>query len=293
MDPGNMKTYIVILLMLSSFMLTAQMEFPTLSPKGGFEQKIGFTTISITYDRPIARGRIIFGDLVPYKTLWRTGAGNCTKIKFDTEVVINNKIVSAGEYALFTIPDKSEWTIILNSDASLYGTGGYDINKEVVRFKTKAKTTDRYYESLTIDIDIKDVDADINISWEKTSVAFRIKTQTEERLKKMVNEALLFDKLKDPQQFAMGAEYYYFRGTNLDTGLMLVNKALTLRKSSWYYMLKTDILTKNQNYKEAIETLKIYSQYVKTNPENWDQEQISNNLKEHAIKMEDLLLKIK
>ena len=97
---------------------------PVLSPEGSIRQKVGITTISVVYERPAARGRTIFGDLVPYGKLWRTGAGNCTKIKVGDDVVINDKIVPTGTYSLFAIPDQNEWTIILNTDTTLYGTQG-------------------------------------------------------------------------------------------------------------------------------------------------------------------------
>ncbi len=288
-----MKPYLVILFSLSTFCLAAQLEFPSLSPKGTVEQKIGLTTISVEYERPTARGRDIFGKLVPYKILWRTGAGNCTKIKFENEVLIDNKKIPAGQYSLFTIPDKQEWTVIFNSDTTLYGTGGYDESKDIIRFKTKAKTTDRYYESFTIDIDITEVNAELNISWEKTRIAFEINTQTNENLKKQVNEQLLSDKVKDPQLLAMGAEYYYFQNKDLETGLKLINKALEIREKSWYYGLKTDLLTKSKKYEEALKTLKIGMDYVKNNPENWTEEQQTSVSKEQEIKKRELLSKIK
>lgn len=288
----NMKFYFTLLLALFTISSVAQIEFPSLSPKGSVEQKVGFTTIAIEYERPTVRGREIFGGLVPYKTLWRTGAGNCTKIKFDNEILINGTKIPSGQYSLFTIPDKQEWTIILNSDTTLYGTGGYDESKDVIRFKTISKTTDRYYESLTIDIDITEVNASLNISWANTRIAFGIDTQTDESLKKMVNEQLLSGKVKDPQVLAMGAEYYYFKNTDLETGLKLVNKALEIKEKSWFYGLKTDILTRSENYKEALETLKLGMDYVKSNPENWTKDQELSVSKEQEIKMKELLNKI-
>lgn len=288
-----MKTYPILLLTLITFGLSAQKEFPSLSPKGNVEQKVGITTISIEYERPLARGRTIFGELVPYKALWRTGAGNGTKVKFEDDVVIANKVISAGQYSLFTIPDKQEWTIILNSDATIYGLGGYDESKDVVRFKTKAKTTDRYYESFTVDIDLIEADAELNISWENTRVTFGIQTQTNKRLMKMANEEFLSGKVKDSDILAMGADYYYFLNIELDTALEFITKAIDIKKVSWYYNLKTDILMKRKQYKEAIETLKIGIDYVKNNPENWTEEQQQSVSEQQQLKMTDLLSKMK
>lgn len=287
-----MKVYLILLLTLSAFGLVAQTEFPSLSPMASMEQKVGITTISIAYERPIARGRTIFGALVPFGTLWRTGAGNGTKIKFDDDVLINNKVIPAGQYSLFSIPDKKEWTIILNNDDAIYGLGGYDKNRDVIRFKTEAKTSDRYYESFTVDIDLIEANAELNISWENTRVTFPIMTQTNKRLMKMVKEEYLSGKVKDSDILAMGADYYYFLDTELETALKLVNKAIDLKKVSWYYNLKIDILTKKNRYEEALETLKTAMNYIKTNPENWSEEQQERVSKGQETKMKDLLSKI-
>jgi hypothetical protein len=288
-----MRNFLLVSLTLIGFSGTAQVNFPALSPKGSISQKVGVGTISVIYERPAARGRKVFGELVRYNKLWRTGAGNCTKIKFDDNVLIENKVIPAGTYSLFTIPDLQEWTIILNSDTTLYGTGGYDQRNDIVRFPAKAKVTQRYYESFTIDIDVIPDNAEINICWENTNVAFEVKTETDKKIAKMVNEQLLSGKIKDPQLLAMGAEYFYFLGRDLETGLALVNQAIDIKSSSWYYALKVDILTKSKKYLEAIETLKLNMAYVKTNPENWSKEELENVLEGQEMQMEDLRKRIK
>ncbi|MFS4466719.1 DUF2911 domain-containing protein [Maribacter sp. 2210JD10-5] len=288
-----MKDCIILLLTLSTFGMVAQTEFPSLSPLGSIEQKVGITEISIAYERPIARGRTIFGELVPFGTLWRTGAGNGTKIKFDDAVVIDDTVIPAGQYSLFTIPNRQEWTIILNNDATIYGLEGYDETKNVIRFKTKANISNRYYESFTLDIDLVAANAELNISWENTRVTFQIKTQTDKRLMQMVKEEYLSGKVTDSDLLATGADYYYFLNTELETALKLINRAIDLRKVSWYYDLKIDLLTKRKQYKGALQTLKTAIDYVKTNPENWTDERQLRVSEAHAIKMKDLLSKIK
>jgi hypothetical protein len=288
-----MTNFLVASLTLIGFNVTAQLRFPDISPKGNISQNVGVTTISVIYERPAARGRKIFGELVPYNKLWRTGAGNCTKIRFSDNVLIENKLIQAGTYSLYTIPDLQAWTIILNSDTTLYGTGGYNEGKDIVRFRANAKDTERYYESLTIDIDVIPNNAEINISWENTNVTFEVKTETDKKIAKMVNEQLLSGKVKDPQLLAMGAEYFYFLGRDLETGLALVNQAIDIKTSSWYYALKVDILTKSKKYSEAIETLKVNMAYVKTNPENWSKKELENVLEGQEIQMKELQIKIK
>jgi hypothetical protein len=287
-----MRSYLTALFALLTVCAIGQPRFPSLSPEANIRQKVGFTTISVIYERPAARGRVIFGELVPYEKLWRTGAGNCTKIKFDQNVLIGNKLIPAGAYSLFTIPAQQEWTIVLNRDTTLYGTGGYDERKDIVRFRAKSKATDRYYESLTFDIDVIPNNAEVNISWEKTRVAFVIETETDKQIAKIVNEQLL-GKNKDPQLLAMGAEYYYYLGRDLQTGLALINEAIAIKAISWYYTLKMDILSKSKRYAEAIETLKLNMAYVKPNPEKWTDEQLSSVLEEQAAQMRELQNKVR
>jgi hypothetical protein len=288
-----MRKLLLVVLVLVGVDLMAQVTFPDLSPKGTIHQKVGVTTIAVIYERPAARGRKVFGELVPYNELWRTGAGNCTKVQFNDDVVIGNKLIPAGTYAFFTIPGEQEWIVILNSDTTLYGTGGYDERKDLVRFKTKAEATSRYYESFTIDIDVVPDNAVLNISWEQTRVSFEIKTETDKKVARMVNDQLLSGKIKDPQQLAMGAEYYYFLGRDLETGLALINRAIDIKTSSWYYSLKVDILAKSKRYPEAIETLKLNMAYAKTNPENWTREQLDNVLRGQEKQMRELQSNIK
>ncbi len=153
--------------------------------------------------------------------------------------------------------------------------------------------TSRNYESFTIDIDVSQNDAELNLSWEKTRVAFKIKTETDQLVMKMVTEDLLSGKIKDPQLLAMGAEYYYFLDRDLETGIALINKALDYKKTSWYYALKVDLLTKLKRYAEAVETLKLNVAYVKANSEKWTNEQLNNVLEGQEKQMKELQKKIK
>lgn len=157
-----MKIFLLTLLLIFCKTTShAQLNLPDLSPEGEILQQAGFTTIKIRYGRPAARGRKIMGDVVPYNSLWRTGAGRCSTISFDNDVFINNAKVSAGVYAILTIPGEKNWTVLFNSDTSkLYGDPReYDVKTEVIRFSVIPKKAGRFYESLTIDLDIVLYDA--------------------------------------------------------------------------------------------------------------------------------------
>jgi hypothetical protein len=248
-----MKILLTTVLVISAVSSYCQAVFPDLSPKGRIEQRVGFTDITVKYERPAARGRKIFGDLVSYGKVWRTGAGNCTKIEFSRPVVVGDKIVNKGTYSVFTIPDPQEWTIILNGDTTLYGESGYDSKKDVARINSKTRPTSRYHESLTIDIDVKPNNAIVYIAWENTEVAFTVETDTDKAVSDFIQQNLMTDKSNDPEEYATAAEYYYFLGKDLDKALVLIDKAIKRKNASWYYRQKIDILAMQMKYQEAID----------------------------------------
>jgi hypothetical protein len=248
-----MKTLLIIVFLITTTNSFSQSIFPGLSPKGRIEQMIGLTNITVDYERPAARGRKVFGELVKYKKLWRTGAGNCTKISFSRPVIIDNKKINKGTYSVFTIPNTNEWTVILNTDTTLYGVGSYDERKDLLRFKAKTQSTDRYYESLSIDIDVKPNNAIIYIAWEKTQISFQVETETDKVANDFIQQYLLTDKSKNSDEYAAAAEYYFYLNKDLDRALILIDKAIGKKNESWYYRQKIDILEKQMKYKEAID----------------------------------------
>lgn len=162
-----------ILLIASSFALAQQpIKKPVPSPEAAFTQQFGDSEIQVQYARPLARGRKIFGGLVPFDSLWRTGASECTAITLKEDVIIGGKKLDAGKYSLFTIPTANDWTIVLNSDVSMHGTNGYDPKKDVHRFTAKPMKTDRFYETFTIEINdmMPNGEASLNLIWENTLI---------------------------------------------------------------------------------------------------------------------------
>ena len=177
-----MKKILVINALLAlSFGLVAQqmpVKKPTPSPEAAFTQQFGDSEIQVQYARPSARGRKIFGALVPFDSLWRTGAGESTMLKFKEEVILGDQKVAARKYALFTIPRADEWTIVLNADTTLHGAFGYNTAKDVLRFNVKSVKTDRFYETFTIEINdfTPQGAASLNIIWENTMVKIPLKS---------------------------------------------------------------------------------------------------------------------
>lgn len=161
---------------LMLFALVATLHFSTAqdkpaSPKAQVTSKTGAATVKIVYCQPSARGRQVMGSLVPYGEVWRTGANEATTIEFDKPVKIEGKEVAAGKYALFTIPGETEWTIILNKDHKQWGAYKYNEKDDVLRVKVKATKAPSFVETFTIQAG----NDDVNLSWENTTVSFKVK----------------------------------------------------------------------------------------------------------------------
>jgi len=287
-----MKTLLTIVFLLTTTNSFSQLIFPSLSPKGRIEQTVGLTNITVDYERPAARDRKVFGELVKYGKLWRVGAGNCTKISFSKPVIIDNKRISKGTYSVFAIPNTDEWTVILNTDTTLYGTSSYDERKDLLRFKVKAQSTDRYYESLTIDIDVIPNNAIVYIAWEKTQISFQVETETDTIVNDFVQQNLLTDKSQDPGDYASAAEYYFYLNKDLDRALLLIDKAIRKKNEAWYYRQKIDLLEKQMKYKEAIDcaNLAISLDQERT---GWDLKEKQNSKQGYQKRIEFFKSKLK
>jgi len=130
--------------------------------------------VKITYSQPQKKNREIFGQLVPYGKVWRTGANEATEITTIKDIQINNVILPAGTYSLFTIPEKEKWTIIINSDVGLWGAYNYTAQKDILRFEVPVQSADKVYEPFTIILDHRNEVADLLLIWDKTRVSIPI-----------------------------------------------------------------------------------------------------------------------
>lgn len=182
-------------------------EFPQASPATTLKQRVGITDVEVVYARPAMKGRKIFGGLVPYGELWRTGANAAPKITFSTPVKWNGQAVPAGSYALFTIPAEAEWTIVLNKVADQSGTSTYDEKNDLVRVTSKPIALQSPVENFRIDVDqIVNGNAVLSIAWDKTSVPVRIETDVVAMLKPKIEAAMAAEGKKPYYQAAM---FYY------------------------------------------------------------------------------------
>ncbi len=239
-------------------------QFPSLSPKGTLSQVVGNTTIKVQYERPAVRSRTIFGLLVPWGEVWRTGAGHCTKITFNRPVTIAEKQVNSGTYSLLTIPNPEKWIVILNRDTTLYGSAFYDRTKDIARFEVVPVTTERFYESLTIDLDIIPNNAKLYISWEQTQISFPIKTTTDAEVEGFIHDELMSKTNGEYQNYAFAAEYFFFQNKNLRQALQLADKAIaTGNDTGWARNIKINVYERLEAYGEAIDEIKVVIEDVK------------------------------
>ncbi len=140
--------------------------------------KLGDTEIKISYYSPAVRGRIIWGGLVPFEKVWVTGAHSATSIELNRNLIIENKTISAGKYAFFTIPSKNEWTIVLNRNWRQHLTDQYDPKQDVIRIKIKPETEAKNQERLryVVEVDSSD-EGEIVVYWEKLEISLPFKTK--------------------------------------------------------------------------------------------------------------------
>lgn len=253
-----MKKPLILAFLVASFSANAQLNFPAPSPEAHFMQQVGFTKITVKYERPLARGRKIMGSLVPYNgELWRTGAGDCSTIKWSEDLTIGGQKVAAGNYSLFSIPNADEWTIVLNRDTTMHGTGGYDQAKDVVRFKAKPETTPRFYEAFTIEIqDIVKNNANLYLMWENTAVKIPIQTTADEKIMADIKKKIMDEKGTRPMLLFQAANYYYENDKDINQALAWIQQATAQEQRANFLMTQARIQMKAGKHTDAVESAK-------------------------------------
>lgn len=207
-------------------------DIPAPSPLQSSTQAFGLGEITIAYSRPNMRGRTIFGELVPFDKIWRTGANSTTQITFTDNVNIEGQDVKAGTYGIYTIPHKDSWEVMLYSDLKLGGNVAYyDKKNELFRFKVKAIQLPVKIESFTINIgNIMATSCNLQMMWENTYIALKITTKVEDRIMKSIDASMKSDK---PAYF-QAAKYYYKHGKDLNKALGWIKRAVEENPKAFY-----------------------------------------------------------
>lgn len=234
--------FFTFLLAIMAISIQAQIKSPAPSPSAEYEQVIGLTEVELEYSRPSMRGRTIFGDLVPYGKIWRTGANARTKISFSTDVTINEKELKGGTYALFTIPNASSWDIIFYTD---YAGGGapakLDESKVALKVSAKPNSMNSKMETFTIGFgELADGDSGMMyIMWEQTSVEIKIGVPTDEIAMKSIESTMAGPSNGD---YYTAAVYYLNSGKDINQAKEWIDKAISGNDNPPFWQLRQQSL---------------------------------------------------
>lgn len=257
-----MKTIIQITflfgLMISG--LNAQIRTPPLSQKQKIEQKVGFTNVTIEYCRPSMRGRQIFGDLVKYGEVWRTGANRNTLVSFSESVSIGDTQMESGTYTLFTLPNESKWQIYFYPYDNGYGVPeDFSPEKSKASLELSATKTSHTVENLTINLDdVTENTANLTVMWENTLVTIPMLFTTEGKIMADIDELVN----SHSSDYYMAALYYLDNGKDLEKAKMFIQKAIDLREEPngvpkfWIYQKQGEILFAAKELENALVSAK-------------------------------------
>lgn len=245
------QTFLFGILLFFSTQTSAQLETPSASPLSNIEQRVGLTDLSVRYSRPSRNNRKIFGELLPYGTMWRTGANKATVVSFSTKVSIQGKEIPAGPYAILTIPYAEEWEIIFYPSTDFSGIPkDFSDDKVVHRFKVNTTTTKEIEEVFTIAL--KPVSFDecaLTFTWETTQLSVAIKLPTEELTEKEISKAL-----ENPNStvYYRAAAYYLERGKNLEQALEWMKLAsATMENIPFWFLQRQALIEQKIGYTSA------------------------------------------
>ncbi|WP_226333270.1 DUF2911 domain-containing protein [Echinicola marina] len=251
--------------MTATFMAVAQqIQMPQASPSATISQKIGLTDVKVEYSRPSVKGRKIFGVLVPYGEVWRTGANSSTKISFNTDVIIEGKKLPEGTYALYSIPDKKEWTIILSDNLELWGSIGYTPENDVLRFKVPVEKSRKDVETMEISFNkLTDSGATLNLNWEKAAISFNIETEVEAVVMSQIQDLVIDQNSDNPGLLYQAASYYYSQDKDLETAHDWIERSVKDDPKYWTMHLKAKIEDKLGMKEEAIKSASLSAEMAR------------------------------
>ena len=259
----------------------AQIATPQASPKSTVMQRVGLTDITITYSRPSVKGRSIFGTVVPFGKRWRTGANATTSIKFSDDVLVEGKKVPAGEYGIYTIPNKTEWLVVLNKNTKLGAdVDGFKDDQDVARFSVKPYGVAAKVETFTIDFsDITPATANVTMEWANIGAKFKVTADVDTKVMAQIDEKITKAATPAPADLAAAAVYYLDNNKDLKQALAWMEKANAAEPTKfWNLNTEAKIRLKMKDYagatkaaeaskKAALAATPPNGEYVKMNEE--------------------------
>ena len=227
-----------------------QLRTPAPSSTQTVRQEFGLSNVELAYSRPGVKERKIFGDLVPFGKVWRTGANNATTITFGDEVMIGNTKVPAGKYGLLTIPDKDQWTIIISKQVDVTSPSDYKQDQDVVRFTAKAESLPFSVETFTIMFNnVKPSSMDVDLIWDQTLVTLPLKTDIDSKIMAQIKSQVEGDN----RPYYAAAMYYMDNGKDLNKALTWFDKSIEQNpKAYWAYHQRANLLAKMGKKQDAI-----------------------------------------
>lgn len=249
----NLIALLVSLAALSASVLYAEeakkIDFPQASPGATVKQRVGVTDISVEYSRPGVKDRKIFGGLLPYGQIWRTGANAATKLTFSTDVKLGGTAVPAGSYALFTIPGETEWTVILSKVTEEWGSYSYNQKDDQARIKVKSVAMAEPLETMTIDVqDIRSGKASLVIAWEKTKVPIEIDTDIVAKVKPQIEAAMAGTGEKP---YFAAAMFYYENNLDMARAKEWINAAAKAQPDAVWLIYRQGLILKKAGDKQG------------------------------------------
>ncbi|OGS72734.1 MAG: dihydrolipoamide dehydrogenase [Flavobacteria bacterium RIFCSPLOWO2_12_FULL_35_11] len=221
--------------------INAQIKTPQPSPAAKMEQVVGLTDVTVEYSRPGMKGRTIFGDLVPYGEVWRTGANANTKITFGDDVTIGGKELKKGTYAIYTIPNATSWDVIFYSDATNWGNPAkWDESKVALKTAVEVHLLPNKIESFTMTFDdVNNDSAVLGILWENTYVGVKFEVPTDKTTMKSIETALAGPTKND---YFQAATYYHTSGKDLKQALEWMKKATAGDDPAFWYLRRMSLI---------------------------------------------------
>ena len=292
----------VTMLLIAPLASQAQITTPQPSPKSTVTQRVGLTDVTITYSRPGIKGRPIFGQktLVPYGERWRTGANATTSIKFSDDVTVEGKKVAAGEYGIYTIPGKTEWTVVLNKSLKQGAdVAGFKDADDVARFTVKPYTLPGLIapgltapalgkvETFTINFtDLTPATTNVAMEWELTGAKFKIVADVDSKVMAQIDEKITKNASPAPADLASAAVYYYDNNKDLKQALTWMEKANATDAKYWNLNTEAKIRLKMKDYAGATKAAEASKKAaLAATPPNQDYVKLNDELMASAKKM--------
>jgi Protein of unknown function (DUF2911) len=225
------KLFVTAIAVFTLFIARAQLTTPQPSPTQTIKQNFGLSSVELSYSRPGIKGRKIFGDLVPFGKVWRTGANSATTLTFGDDVIIGGTKITAGKYGLLTIPDKDKWTLIISKQVDVTSPAAYKQDQDVVRIDVKPMDMNEKMETFTMQFaNVKSGSCELYIMWDKTAVSLPITTDTESKVMNQIDQLMN----KDNRPYYTAALYYLENGKDLNLALAWFDKAVEQQPDAYW-----------------------------------------------------------